>query len=196
MKRRIAIVLLLLAGGAIVNVAVAWGLPLTLNNWHVDVVAVELEALAARIPNSRWFGPEVQPDGTLIMERRRIPLEDPAVRNLQRAWYSITVSMSSHSHSHTRSFQAGWPMLSMTGDVTGNPFAAPPGEPYVARLDHPILPGFIINTLFYALLLWLLLFAPGNAPRLLRRRRGLCEECAYPIGVNPVCTECGAAVVR
>ena len=29
-----------------------------------------------------------------------------------------------------------------------------------------------------------------------RRRRGQCEKCAYPIGVSPVCTECGAAVVR
>lgn len=29
-----------------------------------------------------------------------------------------------------------------------------------------------------------------------RRRSGLCEKCAYPIGVSPVCTECGAAVVR
>jgi hypothetical protein len=60
----------------------------------------------------------------------------------------------------------------------------------------PIWPGFIINTLFYTLLLWLLFFAPFAARRTLRRRRGLCRECAYPIGVSPVCTECGAAVSR
>ena len=61
---------------------------------------------------------------------------------------------------------------------------------------RPLWPGFIINTLFYALLLWLLFFAPFAARRMLRRRRGLCEKCAYPLGVSPICTECGAAVVH
>jgi hypothetical protein len=67
--------------------------------------------------------------------------------------------------------------------------------PYLRRIPVlPLWPGFITNTLFYALLLWLLFATPFAARRMLRRRRGLCEKCAYPIGVSPVCTECGAAV--
>jgi hypothetical protein len=55
-------------------------------------------------------------------------------------------------------------------------------------------PGFAINTIFYAAILGVLFFAPGELRQTIRRRRGLCPACAYPIGASPVCTECGAAV--
>jgi hypothetical protein len=57
---------------------------------------------------------------------------------------------------------------------------------------RPIWPGFAINTLFYAAILWLLFTAPGSVRRWRRIRRGLCAKCAYPIGASDVCTECGA----
>jgi hypothetical protein len=56
---------------------------------------------------------------------------------------------------------------------------------------NPISPNFAINTIFYAAILWMLFFAPGSVRRTIRRRRGLCPACAYPIGTSPVCTECG-----
>lgn len=59
---------------------------------------------------------------------------------------------------------------------------------------RPIWPGVIINTLFYGVLLWLVVPGPLALCRLLRTRRGLCMKCAYPIGAGAVCTECGAAV--
>ena len=55
-------------------------------------------------------------------------------------------------------------------------------------------PGFAINTLFYAAILWVMFAAPFALRRRLRIKRGLCSACAYPIGTSPVCTECGAAV--
>jgi hypothetical protein len=58
----------------------------------------------------------------------------------------------------------------------------------------PILPGFAINTVFYAVILWggwLLFAAPFALRRRRRMRRGLCPACAYPVGDSPVCTECG-----
>jgi hypothetical protein len=55
-----------------------------------------------------------------------------------------------------------------------------------------VWPGFAINTLFYAGVLWVLLCGPFALRRMIRRRRGLCAQCAYPIGQSPVCTECGA----
>ncbi|MBX3373912.1 MAG: hypothetical protein KF817_08755 [Phycisphaeraceae bacterium] len=61
---------------------------------------------------------------------------------------------------------------------------------------QPIWAGLACNTLFYALLLWLVSIALFTARRVRRRRRGLCEQCAYPVGAGPDCTECGAAVPR
>ena len=56
----------------------------------------------------------------------------------------------------------------------------------------PIWPGFAINTLFYAGVLWMLCCGPFALRRMIRRRRGRCPQCGYPIGQSPVCTECGA----
>jgi hypothetical protein len=59
-----------------------------------------------------------------------------------------------------------------------------------------IWPGFAINTIFYAAILWGLFTLPGVVKRHRRRKRGLCPACAYPIGTwgGEVCTECGALV--
>ena len=56
---------------------------------------------------------------------------------------------------------------------------------------RPIWPGFAVNTIFHAGVLWLLVFGPFAFRRLIRRRRGLCPACAYPMGEAGVCTECG-----
>jgi hypothetical protein len=61
----------------------------------------------------------------------------------------------------------------------------------LATSIRPIWPGFAINTVFYAFILWLLLAAPFALRRRRRIRRGLCPACAYPVGDSPVCTECG-----
>lgn len=58
----------------------------------------------------------------------------------------------------------------------------------------PTLSGFWINTAFYAALLWLMLAAPGGVKRWRRVRRGLCAGCGYPVGESATCTECGGAV--
>jgi hypothetical protein len=58
----------------------------------------------------------------------------------------------------------------------------------------PIWPGFAINTILYAAILWLLFAAPGTIRRWRRIKRGLCPECAYPVGSSETCTECGAVI--
>jgi len=58
---------------------------------------------------------------------------------------------------------------------------------------RPLWPGFAVNTLFYAGVLWMMFALPFALRRRLRRRRGQCPACAYPVGQSPVCTECGAA---
>jgi hypothetical protein len=54
-----------------------------------------------------------------------------------------------------------------------------------------IWPGFAVNTIFYAAILWLLIPGPFALRRLIRRRRGLCPKCGYPMGESDACTECG-----
>lgn len=114
---------------------------------------------------------------------------------------------------------AGWPMRSMAcwhenlvgvpsrqfmatdGPVTitrgmeirrgDGAFGPCPSRAYVLPFQ-PLWGGFIVNTLFYALLAGLLFFGGREFRRRWRLRRGLCPQCKYPIGVSPVCTECGA----
>ncbi len=55
----------------------------------------------------------------------------------------------------------------------------------------PVWPGFAINTLFYAGILWVMFAAPFALRGRKRIKHGLCPACAYPVGESEVCTECG-----
>ena len=104
-------------------------------------------------------------------------------------------------------YEYGWPTRSTVAILRG--FDHPVTEWAVFRPDWMrgtgwplvlplrfIWPGFAINTVFYAAILWLLFAAPGFIRRRIRIQRGQCPACAYPVrgGTNPLCTECGAAV--
>lgn len=58
--------------------------------------------------------------------------------------------------------------------------------------------GLLVNPVLFAAAVGFALFVPFHlfvgVRRLLRRRRGLCTHCGYPIGSSPACTECGADV--
>jgi hypothetical protein len=76
--------------------------------------------------------------------------------------------------------------------------SASPGTGQEKRLlpFRPVWPGFAINTIFYAALLWVLWRVPGKIRRLVRIRRGCCPACGYKIapGVGNKCSECGHAL--
>jgi len=59
----------------------------------------------------------------------------------------------------------------------------------------PLWPGFIVNTLFYALILWLLIPGPFILRRHIRVKRGCCPKCGYDLRGAPSggggCPECG-----
>ena len=59
---------------------------------------------------------------------------------------------------------------------------------------RPIWPNFVANTLFYAIVIWVLAGGPFALRRDLRVRRGLCPKCAYPMSESAVCSECGATL--
>jgi hypothetical protein len=106
----------------------------------------------------------------------------------------------------TLHIEAGWPAKSLrhihayvatlTTEYSELQAGRLPGRAANNRVlpNKPIVGRFVLNTLFYTLIglvLCATVTAPRQARRWLRRRRGLCPACGYPVGVNPVCTECG-----
>jgi hypothetical protein len=111
----------------------------------------------------------------------------------------------------------GWPCLSLwsgrevvfptVGVTVGNSVSITkgflfPGEgtkPFSNYADvrvlplAPIWPGFAINTIFYAALLWMLWLSPFVIRRVIRHKRGQCIKCGYDLGGTSGggCPECG-----
>jgi hypothetical protein len=75
------------------------------------------------------------------------------------------------------------------------PWPSPIKPPHYLSV-RPIWPGFAINTIFYAAIVWVLFFAPGMVRRRLRRKRGQCAACGYSLrGIaGGKCPECGASI--
>jgi hypothetical protein len=56
----------------------------------------------------------------------------------------------------------------------------------------PIWPGFLVNTLFYGAVLWLVISGPLILRRFIRRKRGCCPPCGYDLrgALDAGCPEC------
>ena len=189
MKRPLLIIAVCLLLGAVVNVAVAWGASIStpthiaLRVYLVDLFPEE----EAKVPGNRYDGPTV----TLTV---------------LHGWGAGAPRVSTFPHIFVES---GWPTRSMEGSMLPDGSLV---ESYlltqanVGPVDYRLLPlrptwpGFPVNTLFYAAILWLLAWSPFTLRRFLRvrrglrLRRGLCPKCAYPMGESSVCTECGVAL--
>jgi hypothetical protein len=209
-RRFITRVVVFLLLGAIVNVAVAWGRTafpwqpvdgLTEVAWDANwPTAVPLHwPLKARRLTGTNFAWE-----TVRFTARKFEADDSN---------DVTKTEAFYIDLHT----VGWPAKSMmvewwdefvlmgkplrkTNRFDGHPSTTvrqvglPIATGYLFLPLQPIWPGFAINTIFYSAILWLLFFAPGSVRRMIRRRRGLCPACAYPVGTSEVCTECGGPV--
>jgi len=68
-----------------------------------------------------------------------------------------------------------------------------PGGPVLIPL-LPLWVGTTGNVLFYAAVLWVPFRGAPAARAAVRRRRGLCARCAYPVGDGERCSECGTPV--
>jgi hypothetical protein len=223
--KRICVFLILVVGGAIINVAVAWGLAAS-SDLKVFTLADNFAGYAIeQLPTgqfwtlaaNRSFGGMlvmsfVEPsDADPLLTETAIRLEEGASQFVAPSWSRVAIRMPSPGETRAVGFAAayGSPLLSNcagfrtsasdqreimkgTGIVIGGKptvLAPPKSLPLV-----PIWPGFAINTVFYAGVLWLLFAAPFALRRWRRINRGLCPKCAYPVGASEVCTECGAAI--
>jgi hypothetical protein len=201
MKRwtlRICVFLLL---GAIVNVAVAWGCVCRRDS-HPESTVLDADQ------KGWWVA--VAPEGMQI-PHRQWRHEDLGVESISFVGYPPPPN--SRDVEAAVRVQAGWPCYSLHGTwfsleatartdpshVNGdrqNLYFPRTGLALYERglLYGPIWPGFAINTLLYAAVVWLLFAAPFALRRRRRIKRSLCPACAYPVGDSEVCTECGKPV--
>ncbi len=194
MKRRLLTILLFLLLGAVANVAVAWGCAVR-SIWGTggaSVGASESQWWDQRAPAG--FGGQF--DGGFC------------TRSLGALYTWLFSAQQRGVQPYTAlRIKAGIPALALEGSFwydqnralvyTDPPLAPQPwlneARPFPFR---PLWPGFAINTLFYAAILWLLIGALFVLRRFLRLKRGLCPKCAYPMGESSVCTECGCGLPK
>ena len=67
-------------------------------------------------------------------------------------------------------------------------------SPEVTHLPvMPVWPGFVVNTLVFAVVAVAAVVVPGVARASVRRRRGRCIACGYDLSGLDTCPECGTA---
>ncbi len=221
MRRRLITVAIFLLAGAVVNVAVAWGIL-----WKKDWTTVWP---AQRQDGDVWHWPRDVPTHWPDMAETFLRVEGFGVLGL--SYHARRRSDAGRERFGLATFRAGWPMLGLAWEnwqetLSPNwPMTFPPGRPrFIGRSDghpaqswwvwgipvelstlygavgtrmrnhlpiRPSWPGFAINTLLFATLLWLFSTGLLALRRLIRQSRGLCPKCAYPMGESVVCTECG-----
>jgi hypothetical protein len=223
MKRVLIKLTIFLLLGAIINVAVAWGcayctIDLKRSAEQSAVYSVQAnrwwEVNSWTCPTSTfvwWFVmPFIGDSGTEAAPRNAIPWWSSLPRSTQHISDVELGSPRTHTPRVIDRYQAGWGLpfrsafLEYRTAANGGKFVEggwmvggsvksyfPRAIPY-----WMFWPGFAINTIFYAAIVWALFAIPGYIKRRRRIKRGVCVRCAYPVGTNEKCTECGAALAR
>ncbi|MFB3106813.1 MAG: hypothetical protein ACE1ZA_18075 [Pseudomonadales bacterium] len=191
MKRWIAKLVVFVIFGAVVNVAVAWGCGLRdYRNYFEGRLATE--------DDTRWWDAHVPED---------FPVSPGEVGDNLAFGVSATI-MEEQWVSQTKfpswviRTRAGLPVRALEGSMwvdfsrrgrrvierhLKKVFDKRPPVPV-----RPIWPGFAINTIFFAAILWLPL-APFQFRRYVRVKHGHCIKCGYDLrgAEHEVCPECG-----
>lgn len=219
-RRRAWRAVLLLAAGAVINVAIAWGFGLFPSHHEKRSQAVttllridppratdrDLDdlrnagvTLPERLKSPAFYATQFEV-ATVGFEVREVHLHRDWIQSGPGRW---TTDMEPFAVR----IQSGVPMRSMR-DWLIKDNVGPVHIVGTRKSIHgvtiqrgqrhlplwPIWPGFAINTFFYAALMWGFGSLVGALARRCRLRRGQCGKCGYPIGVSEVCTECGASV--
>ena len=200
MKRwplRILLCLILLTGGAVTTVAVAWGCSFTF--WTQTPRALELDESEAR----RLCGELIYPNVDLHLVPHYGVREEfvgltivraGAVTNLTPT-YDVEVRRAGWPSRALYAYEAG--LLTRENSLEINVglwlIEWNPMHNEVWMPVRPIWPGFVIDTLFYASIWYGVFFGFGSAKRAIRRKRGRCPRCGYDLrgALEKGCSECG-----
>ena len=82
-----------------------------------------------------------------------------------------------------------WAVVVPNRAITGDRFAQSRMLPL-----QPLWPGFALSMLLHAAAIFAIWMAARTARRTMRRLRGRCPACAYPVGSSLRCSECGGRV--
>ena len=207
-------VVLLLVSGAIINVAVAWGLYL----WR-PFQGYPFRPTTASESQQVWD--RAWPTGTRFHDdptRRQYTPDGQVVAT--PAYRIIFIGHGPFQRGGTEwrdgsawELRAGWPARSLIGHrwasetanhglliikdswIPSRKTGSPILDDYLPY--RPSWSGFAINTLVYATFLWLIFIGPFALRRKLRKTYGHCAACGYNMhGSKPgnkICPECGAA---
>lgn len=210
MRRRLLTLAIFLLLGVILNVAVAWGIAAM-----VPIDAILTDGVSyARADAPQWAFRMYSQPGALLVESNitlwRRPWGDPrrAPHWSQAALPPTKEDVAASPRSIEKAY--GWPMLSQFHRYTkwrSNREAStewcitvpwPSQYPRTRSRALPLLPiwpGFALNTIFYAAILWPIISGPFALRRHLRRKRGVCVACGYDLrhAEHEACPECGAA---
>jgi hypothetical protein len=231
---------LLLLGGAIVNVAVAWGCAWWVNSFEHRTAEVGATIADGSLPEGfAWLVTRRDAFGAtrIIAMPRGKPSDATDATDIFPSWSDLPATMSERSAQAANiprdpgarnpprpvalvDDARGWPVRALTchwdrGMTVKSQYSSVQtptrgielpifgGQQNAGGLDYvrglPLAiwwPGFAINTLFYAAILWLLFAAPFALRRRRRIKHGLCAKCGYDLrGIPPQtinCPECGA----
>ena len=189
---RLTLLLVLLVGGAIVNVAVAWGCIIAC--WRVErpttITASEIRDAVAHWSTcpttdaTQWQGDRFVAHGL------RVEYHYGGTLTTGGQLLITSAGLPLHGVQGVMKNECG--VRSTSGQFNGRRGASVMKTAYPYR---PLWPGFAINTVFYSFVLWLLFAAPFALRRRLRVKRGLCPKCAYDLRghsvIGDVCPECG-----
>ena len=197
-KRRLLIAAIFLLAGAVVNLAVAWAFAA----WTPLAPAQSLS-----IDEAGELWQRLSPAHSIERPRQIAGSEHRCWGERYASVYELREAVTWFDLVEVGERQSGVPALALRliyvrGDVGMHPrhwyvgaLGGPTKHGRFATLPLiPVWPGFVLNTLFYATLLWLLIPGPFVLRRFIRVRRGLCPACAYPRGESNVCSECGKAL--
>ena len=207
MKRRLFKLAMFLILAAVVNVAVAWGcalwagtnpelsfgsnhadlgygpVPVSKQVWkfHISHLAIERNSVREFFTSGFDFGYETYRINSL--EYLASPKHQLITNGLHVGWpASSLAAFNTIYYGEDSRILEVWEsgILFVVGESRWIPI-------------RPIWPGFAINTVLYALILWLLTLGPFAARRLIRHKRGHCIKCGYDLRgkYESGCSECG-----
>lgn len=192
--RAIRLIAIFVTLGAIVNVLVAWGCALSSQQLPIQMMKTDLAMNLLR----RGPGGDAN-FGDLY----------GIVRSNRTVWRDTIGGFDTNTNDWhcVSSIRAGLPLNTLTGyhmvynksrwcewaiPLTDDSSPHAPVDAAMFLPLKPLLPSFVINSLFYAILVAVLMLTPVRLRRVIRRLRHRCVKCGYPLSV-PVagCPECG-----
>jgi len=201
------VMLAYLAAGAVVNVAVVWGIAV----WVPLPAPARYQSINA-LPASFHMVPREWPPVKAVAIGARLGLTErhASFDHANVDWVNARYFIRLHQHGLPLRSMESWTLIEMAGKRPGqtpweNGLTIPPwfprfmpyNTPYGGSISlRPIASGFAANSAFYGACLWFMALAASRARAASRSRRGLCPACAYPAGSSDRCTECGRALPR